>query len=123
MRGSLKVATIAAALVWSAIQPAQADVGNCVRQFYDTDYNNWLAFQNQCSQGIYVVILRGDGRGRVGALDIGAGRQHSTGLSAREVSEMGNVRFAVCPKGAIPISARTRSYWSTPDDQYVCRDQ
>jgi hypothetical protein len=123
MNGGFKAPTIAAALVWSAVPAAQAQVANCVQQFYDASYNNWLAFRNGCSQAIYVAIVRGDGRGSVGALDIGPGRHQSTGLSAREVSEMGNVRFAVCPKGAIPISGSTRKYWRNPDDQYVCKNQ
>jgi hypothetical protein len=111
---------MAAAVV--LVSPAQADVGNCVQQYYDQNHYNWLAFRNGCGQSIYVVFVRGDNGGSIGAMNLGPGRHDSTGLSSQEVSSKGGIRIAVCAQGEVPISTRTRRYWTNGNDRFFCKD-
>ena len=45
----------------------------CVREYYDRDEYNWLAYQNSCGDAVHITLVGRGGRWS-GALDVGAGR-------------------------------------------------
>jgi hypothetical protein len=96
-----------------AQQYVTPEYNGCIRQFYDPSMYNWLAYENTCSQSLTVTFVPYQpGHGGGGAMDLGAGRHHSTGLSASEVRNNGGFELYVCPAGYIPVG---------PDGQYVTR--
>jgi hypothetical protein len=81
----------------------------CIRQYYEEE-SHWLAFENTCSEPLYVLYIPfnpGYGYGG-GSMDIGAGRHSSTGQSRREVDEKRGFELYVCPEGYFPVDANDR---------------
>jgi hypothetical protein len=85
---------------------------SCIRQFYDPDMYNWLAFENRCSEALSVVFIPYRPGYGGGAADIRPGRKTSTGHSRSEVDDKGGFELYVCPEDYLPVDA---------EDRYVTR--
>lgn len=98
-----------AALAQEYVRP---EFNGCIRQYYDSHMYNWLAFENTCSQSLYIVFIpNSPGYGQSG-MDLLPGRHGSTGYSRSEVDSKGGFELYVCPSGYVPVG---------PDNRYVSR--
>jgi hypothetical protein len=94
----------------------------CVRLFYDPSFYNWLAFQNVCSQAIFIDYI-GYYPGYGGsAVTLRPGQKSSTGYSYSEVQKKRGYQLFICPAGFIPVDAKN-NYVSRVNTPFKCLKQ
>jgi hypothetical protein len=98
---------------------------NCVREFWDPKFYNWLSFENDCGQAIHLMWIARSSNDHFGAssADIGAGHSANTGWSKSEVAAKGDFAFFVCPLGSIAVDSNTGQSVNNPGATYRCKKQ
>jgi hypothetical protein len=82
--------------------------GNCIRQFYDTSFYGWLAFQNVCSQAIYVDYIAFNPGYGGSSVTLRPNQKSSTGWSRKEVQVKRGFQLFLCPSGYLPVDGNNR---------------
>jgi hypothetical protein len=96
----------------------------CVQQFYDQSMYGWLAIRNNCSQALSITFAaRSGGTGVWGSMDLGAGRQSSTGRSAAEINNAGGLEIYACPKGYVAVDAQDNVIMTRAVSGFRCKQQ
>jgi TPR repeat protein len=97
---------------------------SCVRQFYDPNSYNWLAFENDCGQEIYVDYIPHVPGGWAigGGMHLKPGSHNNTGLSSAEVNNAGGFSIYVCPTNAVPVDLNG-NVLNTNVTEYRCKPQ
>ena len=96
----------------SAQQYVHPEFNGCIHQYYDSSLYNWLAFENTCSQSLYIVFIPNSPGYGDSAMEVRPGHHGSTGFSRSEVASKGGFELYVCPSGYLPVG---------PDNRYVTR--
>jgi TPR repeat protein len=97
---------------------------SCVRQFYDPNSYNWLAFENDCGQAIYINYIphRPGGWAMGGGMHLAPGKHNNTGLSSAEIDQGGGFDLYVCPTDSVPVDL-SGNVFNVNVAQYRCKPQ
>lgn len=95
----------------------------CVSTFWDPKYYNWLSFQNNCGQAIYLSFIFNSGKYGFSAMNLASGAAGNTGQSQNEVNAQGGYRVAVCPSGYFPVDSSTGQAITQPNQNFRCKKQ
>jgi hypothetical protein len=95
---------------------------SCVQQFYDPQSYNWLAFENECSDGIKIVFVPNGPGGSGGEMDLAPGRHEGTGQTASEVSRHNGFKLFVCPANHVPVDSQDR-YVNRNTTAFHCKEE
>jgi hypothetical protein len=108
----------------SAIQYSTPLATSCVRQFFDPNTYNWLSFENNCGQAIYVMIIfhRPGGWAMTEGLHLAPGNHNNTGLSSGEINQAGGFDIYVCPTDSVPVDL-SGSVLNANVAEYRCKPQ
>ena len=89
----------------NAIQYSTPLASSCVRQFWDPKTNNWLSFENDCGQPIYVSYIphHPGGWAMGGGMHLALGHTNNTGLSSDDLNKAGGFEIYVCPIDSVPV--------------------
>ena len=98
---------------------------NCVREFWDPKFYNWLSFENDCGQAVHLTFIAKSPSDHFGpgAADLAAGQTTNTGWSQTEVAAKGNFTLFVCPAGSVAVDPNTNQAISSPNATYSCKKQ
>jgi hypothetical protein len=88
-----------------AVQYSTPLATSCVRQFWDPNTYNWLSFENNCGQAIYLNYMphRPGGWAMGGGMHLAPGNHNNTGLSSAEINQTGGFDLYVCPTDSVPV--------------------
>jgi hypothetical protein len=102
----------------------QPTFNNCIRQYYDPQAYNWLAFQNTCGRALSVTFVSRNSGGSVwGTMDsLGPGQHDNTGHSRQEVEDAGGAEIYVCPKGYQPVDSADRPVGTRYLTEFSCKN-
>jgi hypothetical protein len=89
-----------------------ASLQQCISTFNDS--NNWIAFQNNCSQTVHVNFCNAVGQAW-GAKVMGPGQSSTTAYSNKE---MGTFAIAVCPSEYTAVDSQ-RNMWKY-GESFLC---
>jgi hypothetical protein len=108
----------------SAIEYSTPLATSCVRQFWDPNNYNWLSFENNCGQAIYVNYIphRPGGWAMGGGMHLAPGNHNNTGLSSAEINQTGGFDLYVCPTDSVPVDLRGNVF-NVNVAQYRCKPQ
>jgi hypothetical protein len=97
----------------------------CVSEFWDPKYYNWLSFQNNCGQAIYLTWIAKNPSDTFGAssANIAPGQSANSGWSQSEVAQKQNFALFICPAGYIPLDGNTYQPVRSPNANYTCKRQ
>lgn len=90
----------------------------CVHSFYDPNFYNWLAWENDCSVPVNVVYACAQ-PGCSGAMVLDPGKHDSTGYSQSEINGYGGILAAICGSDYNPVNSNDQ-YWSY-NESYRCK--
>jgi hypothetical protein len=96
---------------------------SCVSTFWDPKYYNWLSFQNNCGQAIYLSYIFNSGQYGFSAMNLAVGASGNSGQSQDEVKAQGGYKLAVCPAGFAPVDPSTGNALSQPNQNFSCKKQ
>jgi len=99
--------------------------GNCVGEFWDPKYYNWLSFQNNCGQAIYLTWIAknpSDSFGASGA-NLAVSESTNSGWNQSEVAQKQNFALFICPTGYLPVDVNTGQQVRDPNAHYKCKRQ
>jgi hypothetical protein len=107
-----------------AIQYLTPLAASCVRQFWDPRQYNWLSFENDCGQAIYVTYIphRPGGWAMGGAMHLAPGNYRNTGLSSDDNNNSGGFDLYVCPTDSVPVDL-SGNVFNVNVAQYRCKPQ
>lgn len=107
-----------------AIQYSTPLATSCVRQYWDPSTYNWLSFENNCGQAIYLNYIphRPGGWAMGGGMHLAPGNHNNTGLSSAEINQTGGFDLYVCPTNAVPVDL-SGNVFNTNVAQYRCKPQ
>ena len=105
-----------------AQQFVRPEFNGCIRQYYDPNMYNWLAFENVCSQSLSIVYIPNSPGYGGSKMDLSPGRHSSTGFSRSEVQSKSGFELYVCPAGFIPVSMNNE-YVNRVIPEFKCRRQ
>jgi hypothetical protein len=107
-----------------AIQYTTPLASSCVRQFFDPNTNNWLSFENDCGQPIYVSYIprHPGGWAMGGGMHLAPGNFNNTGLSSGDLNNAGGMGIYVCPTNSVPVDLNGNTL-STNVADYRCKPQ
>ena len=94
---------------------------SCVREFWDSRFYNWLSFQNNCGQPIYLVFIFPING--ASSMHLASGASDNTGRSQAEIAKMGSYSLFVCPEGYSPVDSITKQYVSRVNQSFICKQQ
>jgi hypothetical protein len=108
----------------SAIQYSMPLATSCVRRFFDPNTYNWLSFENNCGQAIYINYIprRPGGWAMGGAVHLAPGDYNNTGLSSAEIKQSGGFDLYVCPTDSVPVDLNGNVF-NVNVAQYRCKPQ
>jgi len=108
----------------AAIQYSTPLATSCVRQFWDPNNYNWLSFENNCGQAIYVNYIphRPGGWAMGGGMHLAPGHHDNTGLSSAEINQTGGFDLYVCPTDSVPVDL-SGNVFSANVSEYRCKPQ
>jgi hypothetical protein len=97
----------------------------CVSEFWDPKYYNWLSFQNNCGQAVYLSWIAKNPSDTFGAssANLAPGQSTNSGWSQSEVAQKQNFALFVCPAGSFPVDGNTHQAIRSPDESFVCHKQ
>jgi TPR repeat protein len=97
---------------------------SCVRQFFDPNTYNWLSFENNCGQAIYINYIphRPGGWSMGGGMHLAPGAHNNTGLSSAEINQTGGFDLYVCPTDSVPVDLNGNVF-NVNVAQYRCKPQ
>ena len=97
---------------------------SCVRQFYDPNTYDWLSFENNCGQAIYINYIphRPGGWAMGGGMHLAPGDHNNTGLSKAEINQTGGFDLYVCPTDSVPVDLNGNVF-NVNVSEYRCRSQ
>jgi hypothetical protein len=97
---------------------------SCVRQFFDPNTYNWLSFENNCGQAIYINYIphRPGGWAMGGGMQLAPGNHNNTGLSSAEIDQTGGYDLYVCPTDSVPVDLSGNAF-NVNVPQYRCKPQ
>jgi hypothetical protein len=97
---------------------------SCVRQYYDPATYNWLAFENDCGQPVYIefIFQHNVGWAMTGAWTLQPGAHENSGRSGSDIGAAGGLDLYVCPAGSIPVDLNGNAL-SAQVSQYRCKPQ
>lgn len=98
---------------------------SCIVEFWDPKYYNWLSFQNNCGQAVYVswiAVSPSDKFGFSSATLVPGGTVNS-GWSQNEVQTKGGFLFEVCPASYLPVDTLTDRPVSRASQEFRCKQQ
>jgi hypothetical protein len=98
---------------------------NCVREFWDPKFYNWLSFENDCGQTIHLTWIAKSPNDHFGASsgDISPGRSANTGWNKNEVAAKADFALFVCPLGSTAVDSNTGQAVRNPNATYRCKKQ
>jgi hypothetical protein len=98
---------------------------SCVRQYWDQQLYNWLAFENDCGQPIYLTFIFAHAKGwaMTGSMDLAAGAHDNTGRSKSDIDGAGGFELYVCPRNTVPTDLNGQGLNNTQVAQFRCRVQ
>lgn len=104
---------------------AAALPSNCIGQFWDPKYYNWLSFQNNCGQAVYVSWIAANSSDKFGfsSATLLPGGSSNSGWSQDEVQRKGGFLFEVCPAGYLPVDALTDQPVYRATQEFRCKQQ
>ena len=107
-----------------AIQYSTPLATSCVRQFWDPNTYNWLSFENNCGQAIYLNYIphRPGGWAMGGGMHLAPGSHNNTGLSSAEINQTGGFDLYVCPTDSVPVDLSGNAF-NVNVPQYRCKPQ
>jgi hypothetical protein len=107
-----------------AIQYSTPLATSCVRQFWDPNTYNWLSFENNCGQAIYVSIIPRvpGGWAMGGGMHLTPGSHNNTGLSTTDVNNAGGFGIYVCPTDSVPVDLNG-NVLNANVSEYRCKPQ
>jgi hypothetical protein len=108
----------------SAIEYSTPLATSCVRQFWDPNTYNWLSFENNCGQAIYVTYIphRPGGWAMGGGMHLAPGNHNNIGLSSAEINQAGGFDLYVCPTDSVPVDL-SGNVFNAIVTQYRCKPQ
>jgi TPR repeat protein len=117
-------AVVAGPVGSSAVQYTTPLATSCVRQFWDTNTYNWLSFENDCGQAIYVSYIphTPGGWAMGGGMHLQPGSYSNTGLSSDNVNKAGGMGIYVCPTDSVPVDLNGNAL-NTNVAEYRCKPQ
>jgi TPR repeat protein len=107
-----------------AIQYSTPLATSCVRQFFDPNTYNWLSFENNCGQAIYINYIphRPGGWAMGGGMHLAPGNHNNTGLSSDEINQTGGFDLYVCPTDSVPVDLNG-NVLNANVSEYRCKPQ
>jgi hypothetical protein len=111
-------------VVSTAVQYTTPLPTSCVRQFWDPNSYNWLSFENNCGQAIYLNYIphRPGGWAMGGGMHLAPGHYNNTGLSSAEINQTGGFDLYVCPTDSVPVDL-SGNVFNTNVEDYRCKPQ
>jgi hypothetical protein len=108
----------------SAVQYLSPLAASCVRQFWDPKYYNWLSFENDCGQPIYLTFIfhHPGGWAMSGAMHLAPGNYNNTGRSSAEINQAGGFDLYACPTDSVPVDLKG-NVRNANVAQYRCKPQ
>jgi hypothetical protein len=96
----------------------------CVRQYYDPAAYNWLTFENNCGQTVYLefIFKHTVGWAMTGAWTLPPGAHVNTGRSGADINQANGFDLYVCPTDSVPVDLNG-NVLSVNVDQYRCKPQ
>ncbi len=95
---------------------------SCVRELWDSRFYNWLSFQNNCGQRIYLTFIDSRNQGS-GSMHLASSASDNTGRSQAEITKMGSYSLFVCPEGYSPVDSITKQVVSRVNQSFICKHQ
>ena len=107
-----------------AIQYSTPLATSCVRQFWDPNTYNWLSFENNCGQAIYVTFIfhQTVGWAMSGGMNLVPGAHQNTGRSSSDINQAQGFDLYVCPAGSNPVDLNGNTF-NTNVAEYRCKPQ
>jgi TPR repeat protein len=107
-----------------AVQYLTPLASSCIRQFWDPNTYNWLSFENDCGQQIYVSFIprQKGGWAMGGAMHLAPGHSNNTGLSSDDLSKAGGMGIYVCPADSLPVDLNG-NVLNTNVTEFRCKPQ
>lgn len=98
---------------------------SCVRQYWDQQMYNWLAFENDCGQPIYLTFIFAHAKGwaMTGSMDLAVGAHDNTGRSKSDIDGAGGFELYVCPRNTVPTDLNGQGLDNTQVAQFRCKVQ
>jgi hypothetical protein len=107
-----------------AIQYSTPLATSCVRQFWDPNTYNWLSFENNCGQAIYLSYIPHQPTGWALAggsgMHLAPGLFNNTGLSRDDINKAGGFEIYVCPSNSVPVDLNGNVF-NTNVAEYRCK--
>jgi hypothetical protein len=89
----------------SVVQYVSPLPSTCIKSFWDPQFYNWLSYENDCSQPIYLEFIfnHATGWAMTGSMNLAPGAHANTGRSNSDINQAGGMEFYVCPVGSLPV--------------------
>lgn len=97
---------------------------SCVRQYWDPQFYNWLSFENDCGQPIYLTFIfhQTAGWAMSGGINLAPGAHQNTGRSSSDINQAQGFDLYVCPAGSNPVDLNGNTF-NTNVAEYRCKPQ
>ena len=97
---------------------------SCVRQYWDSQVYNWLSFENDCGQAIYLTFIFAHpvGWAMTGSMNLAPGAHSNTGRSNSDINQAGGYDLYVCPANSIPVDLNGNTFTANVP-QFLCKPQ
>jgi hypothetical protein len=97
---------------------------SCVRQYWDSQFYNWLSFENNCGQAIYLTFIfhQTVGWAMSGGMNLVPGAHQNTGRSSSDINQAQGFDLYVCPAGSNPVDLNGNTFNSNVAE-YRCKPQ
>jgi hypothetical protein len=97
---------------------------SCIRQFWDPQAYNWLSFEDDCGQAVYLefIFRHTGGWAMTGAVNLQPGAHANTGRSNNDINQAGGFDLYVCPAKSVPVDLNG-NVLSAQVSQYRCKPQ
>jgi TPR repeat protein len=98
---------------------------SCVRQYWDQQLYDWLAFENDCGQPVYLTFIFAHAKGWAmsGSMDLAVGAHDNTGRSKSDIDAAGGFELYVCPRNTVPTDLNGQGLNNTQVAQFRCKVQ
>jgi hypothetical protein len=97
---------------------------SCVRQYWDPQVYNWLSFENDCGQPIYLTFIfhQTVGWAMSGGMNLAPSAHQNTGRSSNDINQAQGFDMYVCPGGSNPVDLNGNTF-NTNVAEYRCKPQ
>jgi hypothetical protein len=97
---------------------------SCVRRYWDSQVYNWLSFENDCGQAIYLTFIFAHpvGWAMSGSMHLSPGAHSNTGRSSSDINQAGGYDLYVCPANSIPVDLNGNTF-NANVTEFLCKPQ